>query len=170
MRRNKVLTVVIVILVIGFLGALIEVFERQSPQTQVTGEDAARSSAAVSAGAQAPEPEPEDIPIVSAWELSGVYNENELLGNQTYQGVDMYLVGMVTSIGENAIGQPYVVLEGQGNFFFYPQIFFQKSQISDLATLREGDEVVIRCTGDGTSISKPVLKNGELVEVLHSAT
>lgn len=142
-----------------FVGAVVGVFRSPGNQTPERAETAPQEQAG------AAESELADIPVYAAVTLAAAYDENEVAANQAYKGVDMYLVGVVTSIGQ-AGSTTYVVLDGAQNRFLNPQVSFRRGQESAVAQLREGDMIAVRCTGNGCLAGKPMFKNGEFIQIV----
>lgn len=85
---------------------------------------------------------------VPAQQLLQEYASNELRANKTYEDKLIQVTGVIKSIGEDILGDPYVSI-GQGPALSSVQCFFDKSDIDRLTSLQPGQNITItgRCSG-----------------------
>jgi hypothetical protein len=92
---------------------------------------------------------------VRASELQADYDANEVAADDKYKGAVLRITGTVESINKNILDDPYVILH-TGDFKGV-HCHFNSSQ--GLQALRKGEQVVIRCRGDGYVINSPVARD-----------
>lgn len=87
---------------------------------------------------------------VTARQLLDDYRANEIRAKQIYEGKVIRVDGVVDSIGEDLLGDPFVSLTDGSEFSFQSvQCFFADSHRSELARLSKGDRVTLQGRGDG---------------------
>ncbi|PRZ56138.1 OB-fold protein [Paraburkholderia fungorum] len=140
-----------------------------SSGSDLPAQSAADATSAVAAAAvPAPEPEPAaqaapEPPIlprptidISANQLFAEYKGNEVLADTKYKGRRLAVNGIVTEIGKDFSGDPYVNL-ATGQMYENVRGNFQKSAISRLSELHRGDSVTLTCDGAGMIVGSPML-------------
>lgn len=96
------------------------------------------------------EVEPAEVVTVSAKQMMDDYEANEIRANQLYEGKVVSVSGVVDSVGEDILGDPYVLLTDGSEFSFAGvQCFFGDSHRDELARLSKGDRVTLRGQGEG---------------------
>ncbi len=96
------------------------------------------------------EVDPSEVVTVSAKQMMDGYESNELRANQLYEGRVVSVSGVVDSVGEDLMGDPYVLLTDGSEFTFTGvQCFFGDSHRDELARLSKGDRVTLRGQGEG---------------------
>lgn len=96
------------------------------------------------------EVDPSEVVTVSAKQMMDDYESNELRANQMYEGKVVSVSGVVDSVGEDLMGDPYVLLTDGSEFTFTGvQCFFGDSHRDELARLSKGDRVTLRGQGEG---------------------
>lgn len=92
---------------------------------------------------------PEVIEI-SATDLYSAYEANQVAADQKYKGQLLEVTGVITSIGRDIFGTPYIVL-GSGDEWevWGVQCTFPSRYESWLAKLEKGQQVTVtgKCTG-----------------------
>ena len=92
---------------------------------------------------------PEVIEI-SATDLYSAYEANQVAADQKYKGRLLEVTGVITSIGKDILGSPYIVL-GSGDEWevWGVQCTFSSRYESWLAKLKKGQQVTVtgKCTG-----------------------
>jgi hypothetical protein len=85
---------------------------------------------------------------VSAPELMSSYTQNEVAADEQYKGRVLIVTGVVTKIGKDILGSPYITLE-TGQRISSVQCIFPTSSSHRLASTKLGSSVVIRgkCSG-----------------------
>lgn len=93
-------------------------------------------------------PPVETIPI-SARALADWYQSNEIRSDANYRGKVLEVTGIVRSVAKDILNHPYVSLKGSESSFLGVKCIFFEERASDLASLRSGQEVVIKgvCLG-----------------------
>ena len=87
---------------------------------------------------------------VTAKQLLDDYEANAIRAQQLYEGKVIIVAGVVDSIGEDLLGDPFVSLTFGSEFSFRRvQCFFADSHRDELATLSKGDIVALQGRGDG---------------------
>lgn len=81
--------------------------------------------------------------------LVEAYEANALRADSLYKGAVVDVTGVVTDIGTEILGSPYVVLGADRNSVFGVQAVFARDQKSALLNLSKGQRVTIRCTLSG---------------------
>lgn len=93
--------------------------------------------------------EPEVIEI-SAADLYSAYEANQVAADQQYKGRLLKVTGVVSSIGKDILGSPYIVL-GSGDEWevWGVQCTFPSRYESRIAKLEKGQQVTVtgKCTG-----------------------
>jgi hypothetical protein len=93
---------------------------------------------------------PVEIPVdVSAVDLAGDYEANELAGDAEYKGKRVRVDGTIETIGKDILGHPYVVLKGKERSIRGVQCTFSTADAGRLVELRKGERtrIVGRCKG-----------------------
>lgn len=147
--RHKILTVIGVVLVLGFLG---NASKKQDLDLQQAGSPSA-SGPAVEAEAQTDHPEI----VVSAIELSQAFQENEIRANQTYKGKLAQIQGEVFNVGE-IFGKTVVTLKGAPWSPMISCAFRDKSADGRIVALNEGTPVTLVGTINGKALGVNVSK------------
>lgn len=92
---------------------------------------------------------PEAIEI-SATDLYSAYEANQVAADQQYKGQLLEVTGIISSIGRDILGTPYIVL-GSGDEWevWGVQVLFSSRYESWLAKLEKGQQVTVtgKCTG-----------------------
>jgi hypothetical protein len=106
---------------------------------------------------------PDGTVSVGAVRLWHEYQENEVAADTRYKGKLLRVTGTVVSIERNADGAPVLHLLS-GNPIFRTMATLDRGFIPDAAKLKKGDQVVIRCRGDGLMMRMPQLEKCMLLE------
>ncbi len=88
--------------------------------------------------------------VVSAKELVGAYDENEVAADIKFKGQMVSVSGEVRSIGKDLMDQPYVSIRPGDQFAVRGvQCFFASTDAHRLARMRKGDTVTLmgKCGG-----------------------
>ena len=97
---------------------------------------------------------PVRIYSATAEQILGDYLENEVAADGRYRGAIIDVSGMTKSVGRSVGGDMYVTISGQTRLGIRSfQGFFPDSANSDLAAIRKGELIVIRCRVDGMFIN-----------------
>ena len=97
---------------------------------------------------------PSEIVRVTAQQLLDDYGANEIRAKQLYEGKVILVSGVVDSIGEDLLGDPFVSLTDGSEFSFQSvQCFFADSHRNELARLSKGDIVMLQGRMDGFLIN-----------------
>ena len=84
---------------------------------------------------------------VTAAELLAAYHVNEVAANLRYEDKFVRVSGVVSNIGEDILGSPYITFEADG--IFSVQAMFPTSEERRLARLIQGDFIRADCRCDG---------------------
>jgi hypothetical protein len=103
------------------------------------------------------------ITPVSAIEVSGNYEENQVAADQKYFKKTLFLTGKVASINSGLGNEPYVTLRGI-NSFMLPQVHFIDGNVEKIASLKRGQKINLVCYGDGAIIGTPVFKDCQFAD------
>jgi hypothetical protein len=106
---------------------------------------------------------PDGTVSVGAVRLWREYQENEVAADARYKGKRVRVTGTVVSIERDADGAPVLHLLS-GNPVFRTMATLDRAFIPDAAKLKKGDQVVIRCMGDGVMMRMPQLEKCMLLE------
>lgn len=107
-------------------------------------------------------PEPEYVEI-TAKDLLTAYEENTVAADNQYKNQLLKVTGTVGSIGKDIMDSAYVTLTNDDPYSFISvQCFFEKDNLDDIATLKEGDTVTITGVCDGNTLNV-LLKQCDLV-------
>ncbi len=126
----------------------------QQPEGNTDGAGIAQVSPASSDQTTAPTTLP--VIEISATQLYEEYKANEVLADTKYKGRWLYVSGVVTEIGKDFTGDPYVSLLGE-NEYATVRATFAKSAIQQLAALHQGQQIAVTCQGKGKIIDSPIL-------------
>ena len=89
-------------------------------------------------------------------EMSKLYQQNQVAGDQKYYKKKILLTGKITSINSGINNEPYLTLNSI-NQFMQTQIHFDNAEINKIARLHSGEQVVLLCEGDGALVGSPML-------------
>ena len=96
------------------------------------------------ASGSAPSTEPvPDGPAVSAREIYQAYESNGLRAEATYGGRVLTVVGSVSGVDRDIMGNAYVVLGSDDLFGFGVQCYVSESEVAALGALSIGDEIEV---------------------------
>ncbi|ULU25301.1 Ivy family c-type lysozyme inhibitor [Dyella terrae] len=165
-KKRLAMAPVLITLVLAVLAVLFYSRDGSSPSSRsdttsssVPASQRAGSHEDGARGAEPPNglapPAPEIIDI-SAPQLFGEYQANEVLADTKYKDKWIYVHGVVVRISKDFSDDPYVELLGTDEYQTV-HANFSKAAISQLATLRKGEQVSIMCRGKGMVISSPIL-------------
>jgi len=101
-------------------------------------------------------PKQEEPIVIDVADLALAYKENTVAADQIYKGKRFGVVGTITDINTNLMGNPYIVLSGGVNQFQDPHFRFDKSASASLANLKKGDIVALICVGMGDVAKTPM--------------
>lgn len=79
---------------------------------------------------------------LSADQLYGAYNDNEVAADTKYKGKVVIVYGMITDIGKDIMDDAYVIIDG--GFLNGVQCMFTQGEQSSVARLSKGQNVKIR--------------------------
>ena len=129
-----------------------------------------KPAASVSAGdEQSKESKPEESKQeealeVTAQELLDAYDKNGVSADKQYKGKKLRVTGTVGSIANDILDKSYVTLENEEDEYalISVQCYFEEDQLDSIASLEEGDTVVLEGICEGSTINV-MLKKCELV-------
>lgn len=108
---------------------------------------------------QSAEAAPQDVaslPEVTARDIAAAYNENTVAADMRFKDKQFKVSGTVTDINTDFMGDPYITMRGGVNEFMEPQFGFDKSALQQLAGIKKGMKVTLRCTGSGDVAKTPM--------------
>ena len=107
---------------------------------------------------------PEEVIEVTAEELWAAYDKNELAGDKAYKDKTLIVTGVLNSIESGLGDTPYLTLKAGDEYNFNtPQAHFNKSETDSLIALSKGENVTLKCTGNGEVMGSPMLSDCTLV-------
>ncbi|HYW57702.1 MAG TPA: hypothetical protein VE934_12120 [Polaromonas sp.] len=151
-------TFLLVIFAIGLIQAVTTTAKR----TPVNAAMATSEPAPVQQSATPSTPPPRILINATASEISKAYEENTVSADMTFKGKELKIVGVVSNINTDFMGDPYLTLKGGVNQFMEPHFSFSKDAMGELARLKKGSKVTVICTGAGDVAKTPMLKNCSL--------
>ena len=103
---------------------------------------------------------PEAVIEITAEELWATYDKNELAGDQAYKDKTLVITGVVDSIESGLGDTPYLTLRAGDEYnFSTPQAHFDKTETDGLVTLSKGDNITLKCKGNGEIMGSPMLSD-----------
>jgi hypothetical protein len=103
---------------------------------------------------------PEEVIEITAEELWATYDKNELAGDQAYKDKTLVITGVVDSIESGLGDTPYLTLRAGDEYnFSKPQAHFDKTETDSLVTLSKGDNITLKCKGNGEIMGSPMLSD-----------
>ncbi|MBJ7391862.1 MAG: hypothetical protein JHC85_09860 [Chthoniobacterales bacterium] len=90
----------------------------------------------------------EALVTISAVQLYGQYETNEVEADNRYKGKVVTVTGEIENIGKDLTDEAYVSL-GTGNILFSVQCFFGESEEHSFTSLRKGQQLTIKGRCDG---------------------
>jgi len=91
---------------------------------------------------------------VTAKQLFADYEENEISADTKYKGKTLRVSGRVEKIGKDILDEPYVELAGSSEWTGVHASFKNEGA---LGSLKKGQQLTVRCRGNGSSIGSPLL-------------
>ena len=84
------------------------------------------------------------IPVINASDLIEEYKTNEVSCNLKYEGKILKVAGNVTDIGQDILKTIYITLGNKNETFYDVRCEFEyEEEVSQVANLREGDQITI---------------------------
>jgi hypothetical protein len=111
---------------------------------------------------------PDGSVTVGAVRLWREYEENEVAADTRYKGKRLRVTGTLVSVERDYEGRP-VLQFLSGNPIFMTMATVDKAYLPDVAKLRKGDQVVVRCIGAGREMRMPQLEKCMLIEPQETA-
>lgn len=102
---------------------------------------------------------PRQIPAISADDLFGAYEENEVAADQEYKGHRMRITGRVGSINKDFMDSVYLVLPSSQNMFMGVHATLSDSASKEAATLIKNQRISLTCEITGKVITDVVAKD-----------
>lgn len=91
---------------------------------------------------------------MTAGELIGDYNDNEVSADARYRDKRLVVTGVVESIAKDIVDTPYVALSADGETLFpVVQCMFGTNSLNQLASLRKGMKITVEGTCQGKTIN-----------------
>ena len=132
--------------VIGFYGFCAVALQESgtgSTQTSSSGAAATRSSAV----------------HLNALGLLDEYDANEIAANERYNDRVVTLTGIVTDIGADILGTPYLTLPGRGGLSFVQCMFDDQREARRLVNLTKGQRVTVQGRVSGKMLMNVILRD-----------
>lgn len=108
--------------------------------------------------------QPEEIVKVSAVQLSKAYDENKVAADAKYEGKKLEISGVISDIGKDITGTPYVVLKGVEYKLFGVQCMFPRAKEAALINLTKGQSLTVQGKLSGELIGNVVVRDCEIVQ------
>lgn len=148
-KKSGCLKIVLIVLLIFVVLAVIgSVFGEPSASPSASTTDS--KSIATQSSSAASESEPTYIEV-TATDLLAAYAANTVSADNQYLDQALKVTGTVGTIGKDVLDQAYVTLTDDNDKYsiLSVQCYFDKDNLDDIATLKEGDIVTITgtCTG-----------------------
>lgn len=105
-----------------------------------------------------------DFTQVSVLEIQNTYSKNELKGNKLYKDKNLFIYGVISEVGEDVTGKPFVTFKNKS--LFSPRAYFVKSEIDDLSELSKGERVGAFCKVQGFIMQAVVFDDCFLAETV----
>jgi hypothetical protein len=118
-----------------------------------------RPSASKQRSAQLQEPvvSPDGMVSVGAVRLWRDYEENEVAADAQYKGKRVRVTGTLVSVERDYDGRP-VLHFLSGSPIFRTMATLDRAYLPDVAKMKKGDQVVVRCVGAGREMRMPQLE------------
>ena len=91
---------------------------------------------------------------ITARQLYAAYDANEVSADAKYRGRLLEITGIITKIGKDAFGNPYVEIATQNEFSGVVAAF---DSVDAVISLKKGYKLVARCRGAGMALGSPAL-------------
>ena len=124
------------------------------------GKDSQKQDSSATASTPASSPV-EDMPKISAVELSKAYGANEVSADQSYKGKKIEITGTVESISKDALDNIYVILKGKDEF---SEVQVYVSDANKAAQLKKNQVLTVDGECDGMILNSPIIRSGVIKE------
>lgn len=94
----------------------------------------------------------------SAQQIADAYKANTVAADNQFKGKWFIISGDITGINTDFMNDAYVTLKVDDKFD-EPQVKFEESEKTKLASLNIGDQIKAVCIGDGDAVKTPMLTN-----------
>lgn len=102
--------------------------------------------------------------LVSANQLMTDYANNEIAADNKYKNENLEISGLVQSVNEGILSDPYIVIVPTTNTAFSGiQCHFNESQAQELSTLNSGQSITVEGTGNGEILGEQMVENCSIV-------
>lgn len=114
---------------------------------------------------QGSNPTPAAAPImVSADQLMSDYANNEIAADNKYKNQTLEISGLVQSVNEGILSDPYIVIVPTENTAFSGiQCHFNESQAQELSTLNSGQSITVEGTGNGEILGEQMVEDCSII-------
>lgn len=137
MKKHPILTGIIVLLLIGFVGSL---FNDDSKPSQSVATETKTEVAPEQSKAPA-----EEVVKVTASKMIADYKANEISADATYKGKLVAVSGSVGSIAKDIMDNPYITITNDEAYSFESvQCVFSKSQEAELAGVSKKQAITLQ--------------------------
>lgn len=119
----------------------------------------AHSSNAVASQAAVTSPAPaEPLQAYTSSQVASSYDESTVAADILFKGKRVQVTGQITDISTDYFGNPYLVMGGK-NQYLGPRFKFDRSAMSDIASLKKGESVKVNCIGEGDVLRTPMFED-----------
>lgn len=129
--------VIVVIVLLSIIGSGDSSKNNQSPQQNITNTK------------QVQQTQPEQLIRVTALQLATDYEANEVSADSKYKNKLVEVTGTIKTIGKDIMDQPYVSLEGNPSTLTDIQCMFDKSNQTQLESLKKDTKIILSGSVDG---------------------
>lgn len=120
--------------------------------------NAVASQAAVTSPAPAATAPAEPLQAYTSSQVATSYDESTVAADILFKGKRVQVTGQITDINTDYFGNPYLVMGGK-NQYIGPRFKFDRSAMSDIASLKKGESVKVNCTGQGDVLRTPMFED-----------
>lgn len=104
-----------------------------------------------------------ELDRITSKQVSSLYEQNQVAGDKKYLNKIIAITGEIQEINSGLGNEPYIVLEGAGDFSGV-HIKFTTPDIDKIAELRKGETGKFVCTGNGVLLGSPVFHECDFLD------
>ncbi|MDD5726112.1 MAG: hypothetical protein PHC53_01720 [Patescibacteria group bacterium] len=158
--RHKIITGILILFVIGLFGSAMDKGGTKPIQSQ-----SPTSSSTQTTKTPKPTPKPAEPAVIkiTADQLYSEYEANEVAADNAYKGKILEVSGKIDNIAKDILDNPYITLKTQV-MFGSVQCFLKDSEQSKAATLKKGQNIVVRGKGSGQTLGNVMIMDCEIIQ------
>lgn len=100
----------------------------------------------------------EDIAFYQANDIYNIYSENEALGNKMFKGKEVLISGIVYKVRNHTYTDEVIIALKVEDAFGSVDLYMQKGKDDYAYSLRKGQEIRMKCIGDGQTMDPKFIK------------